>query len=253
MAAEVRDEPPLMTTCWGMTETAPACIFLQEPSDEAGVIGVPLPGVTAKLVPEDGIRYELRVRGPNITPGYFADSEKTADAFDDEGYFRTGDAMTLVDPKDRNRGLQFDGRLAEDFKLTTGTWVRGAALRLEMLGVLAPLAADVVVTGEGHAEVGLLIIPAAGLLADGSLTPDGGACLGAEVQDNIARRLAEKAESAHGSSNKVVRALILSEPASMAEGEITAKGNLNFRKLLDRRRDVLIRLYDDSDPAVIQF
>lgn len=252
MAAEVRDDPPMMTTCWGMTETAPACIFLQEPSDVAGVIGVPLPGVTAKLVPEGGARYELRVTGPNITPGYFGDAEKTAAAFDDEGYFCTGDALTLVDPKDRNRGLRFDGRLSEDFKLTTGTWVRGSVLRLEMLAVLAPLAADVVVTGEGHSEVGLLILPAPGLLADGTLTPERAACLGAVVQADIRERLTVKAETAHGSSTKVVRALILSEPASMAEGEITAKGNLNFRKLLDHRRDVLARLYDDHDPAVIR-
>jgi len=124
---------------------------------------------------------------------------------------------------------------------------------LEMLAVLTPLVADVIVTGEGHGEVGLLIIPAAGLLADGSLTVDGAACLGAEVQADISRRLAAKAKTAHGSSNKVTRALILSEPPSMAEGEVTAKGNLNFRKLLTRRRDVLARLYDDSDPAVIRF
>ncbi|PCH73401.1 MAG: feruloyl-CoA synthetase [Rhodobacteraceae bacterium] len=252
MAAEVRDEPPLMTTCWGMTETAPACIFLQEPSDMAGVIGVPLPGVSAKLVPDGGARYELRVKGANITPGYFRDPDKTAAAFDDEGYFRTGDALTLVDPADRNRGLRFDGRLSEDFKLTTGTWVRGATLRLEMLGLLAPLAADVVVTGEGHSEVGLLILPAGGLLSDGRLTADGAACLGDAVLADISRRLADKAMTAQGSSNKVVRALILSEPPSMADGEITAKGNLNFRKLLDRRADALTRLYDDSDPAVIR-
>jgi feruloyl-CoA synthase len=251
MAAEVRDEPPLMTTCWGMTETAPACIFLQEPSDMAGVIGVPLPGVSAKLVPDGGARFELRVMGANITPGYFRDPDKTAAAFDDEAYFRTGDALTLVDPEDRNRGLRFDGRLSEDFKLTTGTWVRGATLRLEMLGLLAPLAADVVVTGEGHSEVGLLILPAAGLLGDGHLTADGAACLGDAVLADIARRLADKAKTAQGSSNKVMRALILSEPPSMADGEITAKGNLNFRKLLDRRADALTRLYDDSDPAVI--
>jgi feruloyl-CoA synthase len=251
MAADVCDEPPLMTTCWGMTETAPACVFVHEPVGEAGVIGVPLPGVTARLVPEDGSRYELRVKGPNITPGYFRDASKTAAAFDEQGYFCTGDAMTLVDPEDHSRGLRFDGRLSEDFKLTTGTWVRGAALRLEMLGVLAPLAADVVVTGEGRSEVGLLIIPAPGLLGDGSLIPDGMACLGAPIQDDIAQRLANKARTAVGSSNKVVRALILSEPPLMAEGEITAKGNLNFRKLLDRRRDALDRLYDDNDPAVV--
>jgi feruloyl-CoA synthase len=160
--------------------------------------------------------------------------------------------MTLVDPDDTNRGLRFDGRLSEDFKLTTGTWVRGAALRLEMLGLLALLAADVVITGEDRSEVGMLIVPAPGLLADGSLAADGGACLGAGIQDDISRRLTRKAATVQGSSTRVVRALILSQPASMADGEITAKGNLNFRKLLDQRRDVLARLYDDSDPAVIR-
>ena len=252
MAREIRDDPPLMTTCWGMTETAPACVFLQEPIDEAGVVGVPLPGVEAKLVPQGDARYELRVRGPNVTPGYFRDAQKTAAAFDDDGFFCTGDAMTLVDADDAGRGLRFDGRLSEDFKLTTGTWVRGAALRLDMLGLLAPLAADVVITGEDRAQIGMLIVPAPGLLADGSLAADGGACLGAGVQADIARRLADRAAITQGSSTRVVRALILSQPASMADGEITAKGNLNFRKLLDRRREMVARLYDDSDPAVIR-
>ena len=251
MAAEVRDEPPLMTTCWGMTETAPACIFVHEPSDDASVIGVPLPGVTAKLVPSDGARYELRVKGDNVTPGYFRDDERTAEAFDDEGYFRTGDALTLADPTNRNRGLRFDGRLSEDFKLSSGTWVHGAALRLEMLSVLAPLAADIVVTGEGRDKVGLLIIPAPGLLADGRLETDNGACLGRGVMDEIAHRLAARADDARGSSGRVTRALILSQPPSIAEGEITAKGNLNFRKLLDRRAGELARLYNDADKAVI--
>lgn len=251
MASEVRDEPPLMNTCWGMTETAPACIFQHEPSAISGIVGVPLAGVTAKLVPEQDARFEVRVKGPNITPGYYKDSNKTADAFDDEGYFITGDAMSLVDPQDMTKGLRFDGRLSEDFKLTTGIWVRAAALRLDMLVALAPLAADVVVTGAERGEVGLLIVPAADLVAGRALTPDGGAFVSEQVQADIAGRLAEMAKTAAGSSNRVVRALILSEPPSMAEGEITAKGNLNFHKLLLRRRDVVDRLYSDNDPAVI--
>jgi feruloyl-CoA synthase len=251
MAAEVRDEPPFMTTCWGMTETAPACIFVHEPSDDAGVIGVPLPGVSVKLEPDSEGRYELRVKGDNITPGYFRDPEKTAAAFDEEGYFHTGDALTLVDPNDRNRGLRFDGRLAEDFKLSSGTWVRGAALRLEVLGALAPLAADVVITGAARDQVGVLIIPAPALLADGRLTADGGVYLGRDVQDDIKQRLADLAQDARGSANTVVRALIMSEPPSMAEGEITAKGNLNFHRIVQRRSDVLSVLYNNTNPAVI--
>ncbi|MCF6234237.1 MAG: feruloyl-CoA synthase [Rhodobacteraceae bacterium] len=252
MAAEVRDAPPFMTTCWGMTETAPACIFVHEPSDDAGVIGVPLPGVSVKLEPDSTGRFELRVKGDNITPGYFRDTDKTAKAFDEEGYFRTGDALTLVDPNDRNRGLRFDGRLAEDFKLSSGTWVRGAALRLEVLGALTPLAADVVITGAGRDQVGVLIIPAPALLADGRLSVEGNVCLGEEIQADIERRLAELARQTGGrTSNTVVRALILSETPSMAEGEVTAKGNLNFHRIVQRRSDVLTVLYNGTNPAVI--
>ena len=252
MAAEVRDDPPLMTTCWGMTETAPACIFVHEPSGDAGVIGVPLPGVSVKLEPDDEGRFELRVKGDNIMPGYFRDPEKTAEAFDDEGYFRTGDALTLANPKDRNRGLRFDGRLSEDFKLSSGTWVRGAALRLEVLGALAPLAADVVITGAGRDQVGVLIIPAPALLAEGKLTVDGKVCLGTEIQAEIEQRLTELArQTKGGASRTVVRALILSEPPDMAEGEITAKGNLNFNRFVQRRNSALTVLYKNSNPGVI--
>ncbi len=251
MASEVRDDPPFMTTCWGMTETAPACIFVHEPIDQASVIGVPLPGVSAKLVPDGQGRYELCVKGANVTPGYFRDPAKTAAAFDAEGYFCTGDALTLVDPEARNRGLRFDGRLSEDFKLTSGTWVRGAALRLEILAALAPLAGDVVVTGEGRDDIGVLIFPAPGLLAEHGADDDGQAWLSGEMQTRIGERLKRLAGDGRGSSGKVVRAMILSQPPSMAEGEITAKGNLNFHRLLARRKDLVHRLYSDADSGVI--
>ncbi len=252
MAAEVCDTPPLMTTCWGMTETAPAAIFQHEPTSGSGILGVPLAGVSVKLVPDVGDRFEVRIKGPNITRGYFRDPDKTAAAFDAEGYFKTGDAMTLVDPDDAAKGLRFDGRLSEDFKLSTGTWVRAAAMRLDLLVALAPLAGDVIVTGADLDEVGLLIVPAPGLVAQGGLNADGGAYLSEAVQADIRARLQRHGKTAAGSSGRIARALILSQPPSMAEGEITAKGNLNFRKLLDRRGDMLTRLYDDSDPAVIR-
>ncbi len=248
MAIEVRGQAPMMTTCWGMTETAPACIFQHEPSSIAGIVGVPLTGVTVKLVPEEGERFDVRVKGANITPGYFNDPERTAEAFDEEGFFITGDAMTLTDPDDMAKGLRFDGRIAEDFKLQTGVWVRAAALRLELLVALAGLASDVVVTGEGHREVGLMIVPVPGT----ELRDDGGIGISEELAKELRIRLTRLAKAATGSSNRITRALILSEPPSMAEGEITAKGNLNFRKLLTRRADLLTRLYDDRDPAVLR-
>ncbi len=248
MCLAERGDLPLVTTCWGLTETAPACIFQHEPLEEPGVVGVPLTGTEVKLVPEDLPRYEVRVKGPNVFSGYYRDPEKTADAFDDEGYFCTGDAMTLVDPDDMSKGLRFDGRISEDFKLTTGIWVRAASLRLEILLALTSLAADVVVTGADRDEVGVLIIPTPTVAE--KLNADDGVLLPGAFEGEIAIRLA-KLSAGKGSSARITRALILAEPPSMADGEITAKGNLNFRKLLSRRADILTRLYARTATGVI--
>lgn len=252
MAAEVRGDVPLMTSSWGLTETAPACLIQHEPTDRSGIVGVPMTGVTVKLVPYEEGRYEVRVKGPNIMQGYFDDPEKTRAAFDDEGYFLSGDAMNFVDPDDMSMGLKFDGRISEDFKLLTGIWVRAAALRLDMLQLLAPLAADVVITGADRREVGLMIVPSPDALAgaDDKASVDG-VWHSDSLQADIADRLAEAARTAKGSSGRITRAVLLSEPPSMADGEITAKGNLNYRKILTRRADVLERLYSDSDDAAI--
>ena len=166
-----------MTSSWGLTETAPATLLQHEPIDRSGVVGVPLNGVTMKLIPDADMRCEIRVKGPNIMPGYFEDPEKTAAAFDDEGYFITGDAMVFVDPEDPNKGLKFDGRISEDFKLLTGTWVRAAQLRIDMLACLAPLAVDLVITGADRYQIGVMIFPdRAELEREGfDLTDDDGA------------------------------------------------------------------------------
>lgn len=247
MAREVRGEVPLMTSSWGLTETAPACLLQHERIDRSGIIGVPLPGVTAKLLPQGDGRFEIRVKGPNITSGYFRDPERTEAAFDQEGFFITGDAMTFVDADLPNRGLRFAGRISEDFKLLTGTWVRAAALRLDLLGDLAPLAADLVVTGENRDDIGVLIFPHADAVR--GARNDAGALVDEALHADITRRLAGR--TARGSSTRISRALILAEPPSIAEAEITAKGNLNFRRVLERRAGLHARLYDDSDPAVI--
>jgi feruloyl-CoA synthase len=248
MAREVRgDAPLLMNSSWGLTETAPACLVQHELTDMSGIVGVPMTGGTVKLVPEDGPRYEVRVAGDHVMKRYFHDSEKTAEAFDEEGYFRTGDAMCFVDPGDMTKGLRFDGRISEDFKLMSGTWVRAATMRLDLLVALAPLAQDVIITGAGRTEVGVLILPAPALAAD--MVADGGIMRGA-AEAELQMRLSAFAAKAQGASNRISRALVLADPPSMAEGEITAKGNLNFRKLLERRAEIVDRLYSD-DPAVI--
>jgi len=248
MAREVRGDMPLFNSSWGLTETAPAALIQHEFTDQSGIIGVPLPEVTIKLVPvDDDNRYDVRVKGDTITPGYLNDAEKTAEAFDEEGFFITGDAMRFVDPGAPNKGMKFDGRIAEEFKLSSGTWVRAAGLRLEVLGKLKGLAADVVITGADRTDVGLLIVPTPAV-AEGA-RPDGGALMSDRAAE-IAERLKPAAND--GSAHAIRRALILAEPPSMGDGEVTAKGNLNFRKLLARRAGLVDRLYSDSDAAIIR-
>lgn len=252
MAFEIKGEIPLITSSWGLTETAPAALMQMEPTERSGVVGVPLNGVTVKLVPDPDMRCEVRVKGPNIMPGYFEAPEKTREAFDAEGFLITGDAMIFVDPEDLNRGLRFDGRISEDFKLLTGTWVRAAQLRLDLLSCLAPLAADLVVTGADRDEIGVMIFPnLAELEREGyALDEVDGALTDRLLLGDIHRRLAERDREFSGSSTRVSRAIVLSEPASMPEAEMTAKGNLNFRRVLQRRSALLERLYSDGDAAV---
>lgn len=252
MALEARGAVPLMTSSWGLTETAPATMIQQEPTDRSGVVGVPMTGVTVKLLPDEDGRCEVRVKGPNIMPGYFRAPEKTAEAFDEEGFFITGDAMSFLDRDDPNKGMKFEGRISEDFKLTSGTWVRAAQLRLDVLACLGALAADLVVTGADRDEIGVMIFPnMAELQAKGfAVAAQDGALSDPKLLSEIHRCLAERAREISGSSSRIARAMVLSEPPSMGEGEMTAKGNLNFRKVLSRRADLLARLYAEDDPCV---
>jgi feruloyl-CoA synthase len=241
---------PLMISSWGLTETAPACLMVHEPIGRSGVIGVPLPGVTVKLVPDGEMRCEIRVKGPNVTRGYFNDPAKTAAAFDDEGFFITGDAVKFVDAADPSRGLVFDGRVSEDFKLETGTWVQAGNLRMAVLKELAGLAQDVVICGHDRGEVGLFVFPAPGAAEPGPETR--GALTDAHLMAKIEERL--RAMNAHvtGSAKRITRAIVLAEPPSLKDSEITDKGSLNIKKILTRRADVLERLYDNEDPALIR-
>lgn len=254
MALEIKGEVPLMTSSWGLTETAPSAMMQQEPAPRSGIVGVPLNGVTVKLIPDEDLRCEVRVKGANVMPGYFNDPDKTSAAFDEEGFFITGDAMVFLDKNDPNKGMRFDGRISEDFKLQSGTWVRAAQLKLDLLPRLAPLAADLVVTGADRKEIGVMIFPnLAELTREGfDLAEAEGAYLCKLLQGEIHRRLTERAREISGSSTRVSRALVLAEPASMPDGEMTAKGNLNIRKVLARRAALLDRLYTDDDPAVVR-
>ncbi len=254
MASEVKGEVPLMTTSWGLTETAPSAMMQQEPAPRSGIVGVPVNGVTIKLIPDEDMRCEVRIKGPNVTPGYFNDPEKTKAAFDEEGYFITGDAMVFLDPEDPNKGMRFDGRISEDFKLQSGTWVRAAQLKLDMLSRLAPLASDLVITGADRKQIGVMIFPnVAELVQEGFELEDMDGIYSCRLlQGELHRRLSERAREISGSSTLVSRAIVLSEPPSMPEGEMTAKGNLNIRKVLERRKALLDRLYDDNDPAVVK-
>ncbi|MBA83356.1 feruloyl-CoA synthase [Thalassobius sp. S69A] len=247
MATEVTGKVPLMVSSWGMTETAPATLIVHERVARSGIIGVPVPGAEIKLIPDDDGRYELRCKGPNIMPGYFEDAEKTGESFDSEGFLITGDAVKFVDPDDVDRGLSFDGRISEDFKLTSGTWVRCAALRGQVMTALEGIIGDMVITGQDRSEIGVMLFPAEPRnAAPGEIVTD------AEMVQAVTEKLAELAANATGSSTRIGRALIVAEPPSLADHEITAKGNLNMRKVLARRADLVARIYDDQDPDVIR-
>lgn len=248
MARQETGRVPMMTSSWGMTETAPAAILHYQGGATTGMIGVPMPELEARLIPDQPGRYELRVRGPNVMTGYFEDPDRTAESFDDQGFFITGDAVRFADSRDIAEGVRFDGRVAEDFKLMTGIWVNASALRLSALAALSGLVQDVVVTGADRADLGLLIFPSPAkvTVGDDATVTDPGYC--AQVID----RLRPLAADAAGSSARIVRALVMAEPPSVGKGEITAKGSLNNRAVLQCRAGLLERLYDDTDPAVLK-
>ena len=248
MAVAERGAIPLMTSSWGMTETAPCALLNYVAGGQSGMIGVPVPGLEAKLLPLGDGRHELRVRGPNVMAEYYREADKTKEAFDEEGFFLTGDAVRFVDSRDLRRGLRFDGRISEDFKLMSGTWVQAGALRLAALRSLHGLASDVVVTGHDRAELGLLVFPDPAL-HDGKASE--GAIADAAYLAKIRERLAALAASSTGSSTRLSRALALAEPPSAADGEITAKGSLNIRAVLTRREKLLERLYRGGDACVV--
>jgi len=253
-AKEVRGEVPLMFSGWGMSETAPSATQTHQPVDRPGNIGVPLPEVTLKLIPDEDSRCELRLKGPNVLKGYYQEPQKSKEAFDEEGFLITNDAVKFVDFNNANAGLNFDGRISEDFKLMSGTWVRATNIRLDALKHFADIALDVVVTGHDRNELGLLVFPHPGSMNESVLSAGdtGGVFSSDAVRTLIHSRLTALSQHATSSSTRVVRALVLATPPSMSEGEVTAKGSINARKVLILRKELLERLYDDNDPAVVR-
>ena len=255
LALEACGERILMVTGLGATETAPMAIQTTWDTEHAGVIGIPIPGVEAKLVPERG-KLEARVRGPNVTPGYWRQPELTRQAFDEDGFYRFGDAVRLVDPDDVNKGFLFDGRLSEDFKLATGTWVSVGLLRARILSHFAPYVRDVVITGHDRDEVGMLIfadLHACSSLCLGLTTDGASAAILAEpaVRAKFLELLESLAAQSTGSSTRVTRALLLHDPPSLDAGEMTDKGSLNQRAVLERRKAAVEQLYADQPAADI--
>ncbi len=244
-------ETILFLTGLGSTETAPMALARVWDTDDASNMGVPAPGVEMKLVPLEG-KYEARVKGPNITPGYWRQPELTAQAFDEEGWYRLGDAFRLADPDDPARGLLYAGRIAEDFKLATGTWVHVGPLRARLLEAFAPLARDVVVAGAGRDALGALVFPeleACRRLAPELAADAAPAVVLAEprVRAAFGARLEALARASTGSSSRVGRMLLLAEPPSLDAGEATDKGSINQRAVLERRAVLVDALY--ASPA----
>jgi feruloyl-CoA synthase len=226
-----------MLSAWGSTETSPLATSVHFPMERPGVIGLPVADCELKLVPAAG-KLEVRVRGPNVTPGYYKRPDLTAAAFDDEGFYRIGDAVRFADRDDPAQGIVFDGRVAEDFKLSTGTWVNVGAIRVKLIAAADPLIADAVITGHDRDEIGALVFPSPA----------------AKDEPDLASRLRnalEKLNSAGGSSTQVRRALVMSEPPSIDANEITDKGYMNQRAVLERRTALVEKLYSES-PEVIR-
>lgn len=236
---EVTGRDILLATGMGSTETAPFALAWTEREETAGNIGLPSRGLTLKLVPTDG-KLEARLKGPSITPGYYGDPEKTAEVFDDEGFYCLGDALRPADPDDLSRGFYFDGRVAENFKLSTGTWVSVGSVRGTLVDAFGGLVRDAVIVGENQSQLGALLLLS---IAGQQMEPEA-------LQLALKEHLAAAAKAATGSASRVRRVSLLTKEPSFDQGEITEKGSLNQRALRAHNVDLIAEMYASDDGVI---
>ena len=255
LAVESTGHRILTVSGLGMTETSPIALFGNLYATGPGVVGIPVAGMDLKLVPHDE-SFEAWYRGPNVTPGYWRDPTATAASFDEDGFFRSGDLLSFIDPQQPKAGLRFDGRISEDFKLTSGTRVNAGKLRLAALDDLRPLANEVVICGADREDVRMLIFPNWEACAEvASLRPDaapGELSCNAKLRAAFHERLVTLAAAGTGSSNRIVAALLVEVPPSGAAGELTEKGTVNSRGLQKNRPELLRILFGDTDDRVLR-
>ena len=244
----------VMCTGLGMTESGPFALSVNSANVKAGDLGVPTPGLEIKLVDMDG-KTEVRYKGPNITPGYWRSPEATQEAFDEEGFFCSGDAVNWIDPDDIHKGLRFDGRIAEDFKLSTGTFVSVGPMRSKVIAAGAPYVQDVVLTGLNLKEVGAMIFPtqhARTLSGLPATAPMAEVLNHPDVVEHFQHVINELAKTATGSATRIARAILLSDPPSIDLGEITDKGSINQRMVLKHRDALVQALHGDTAPNILK-
>jgi feruloyl-CoA synthase len=230
-----------MLSAWGSTETSPLATSVHFPMERAGVIGLPVAGCELKLVPAAG-KLEVRVRGPHVTPGYYQRPDLTKAAFDEEGFYRIGDAVKLADPADPSRGIVFDGRVAEDFKLSTGTWVSAGAVRVRLIAAADPLIQDAVITGHDRDEVGALVF----------LNPTTKDMSFQAVRSRLASVLKTHGAGGRRQLHLPARLLVMTEAPSIDANEITDKGYMNQRAVLERRAALVEELYRGGAEVIHQ-
>jgi feruloyl-CoA synthase len=243
-----------MLTGLGATETAPFFMSVNPRTSRSGHVGLPVPGNDAKLIPNNG-KLEVRAKGPNVMPGYWRQPEVTAAAFDDEGFYKMGDALKPVDPDNFDAGFDFDGRIGEDFKLASGTWVSVGPLRARFIAACAPLVRDVVIAGINRDEIAALVV----LDIDGcrlinpTLPQDDLAATAADplIRDAFRERFTKFLATATGSSTRIARAVLLDTPLSIDRGEVTDKGSINQRAVLEHRSRLIDEIYAPAPPAPV--
>lgn len=254
LAIAARGERVRMVSSWGATETTCTATSVYYTIEQAGVIGIPAPGVEVMLTPSAS-KMELRVRGPIVTPGYWKRPDLTDDAFDEEGFYKIGDAGKLYDSRDPSKGIVFDGRVAEDFKLSSGTWVHCGQVRLGAIAACSPVVQDAVVAGRDRDALALLVflnLTACRVLAGDEALTLGDAARDPRVRAHVARGLAAYNDANGASSARIARFMLQPDAPSIDHGEITDKGYLNQRAVTEHRASQIDRLYADRpDPDVL--